>query len=137
MQCTRDISILPLTIDEDSNMKKFLMIAVLACGAMLASTANAWGWMPWDWFDDDDDYWGGPWGGPGWGGYPGYGYGYPGYGYGYPGYGYGAPGYGYGAPGYGYGAPGYGYGAPGYGYGAYPYAAPPAAAPAAPQTTTK
>ena len=69
-------------------MKKLLMIAVLACGGMLASTANAWGWMPWDWFDDDDDYWGGPWGGPGWG-YPGYGYGYPGYGYGYPGYGYG------------------------------------------------
>ena len=103
-------------------MKKFLMIAVLACGGMLASTANAWGWMPWDWFDDDDDYWG-PWG------YPGYGYGYPGWGY--PGYG------GYGYPGYGYGYPGYGYGYPGYGYGAYPYATPPAAAPAAPQTTTK
>ncbi len=53
----------------------------------------------------DDGYYGG---GPGWGGYPGYGY--PGYGYGgYPGYGY--PGYGYGGyPGYGYGGgyPGYG-----------------------------
>jgi hypothetical protein len=52
-------------------MKKFLMIAVLAGGALLASTANAWGWMPWDWFDDDDHW-----------GYPGYGY--PGYGGGYP-----------------------------------------------------
>lgn len=99
-------------------MKKLLMIAVLAGCAVLASTANAWGWMPWDWFDDDD------WG-PGWG-YPGHGYGgYPGYGYGgYPGYGYG------GYPGYGHGAPGYGYGAPAWGYGGYPYAAPPATAPA-------
>ena len=107
-------------------MKKFLMIAVLAGSAILASTANAWGCMPWDWFDNDD------WG-PGWG-HPGYGYG------GYPGYGYGAPGYGYGAPSYGYGTPGYGYGAPGYGYGGYPYSVPvvpPVAAPltpAAPRT---
>lgn len=103
-------------------MKKFLMIAVLAGGALLASTANAFfcggGWMPWDWFD------GGNWGGPG------YGYGYPGYGY--PGYGYGYPGYGYGNPGYGYAAPGYGYGAPAWGYGGYPYAAPTAPAPAQP-----
>jgi hypothetical protein len=67
--------------------------------------------------NDNDDYYDGPYGYPGYGygpyGYPGYGYGYPGYGYGYPGYGYGGyPGYGpgYGAP--GYGAPGGGSQAP-------------------------
>ena len=76
---------------------------------------NGWGgyndwpvWTPMYWAEemfDDNDYYGGPWGG-----YPGYGYG------GYPGYGYG------GNPGYGYGGyPGYGYGGyPGYGYGGYP-----------------
>lgn len=108
-------------------MKKFLMIAVLAGTTLLATTAGAWGCMPWDWFDNDN-----------WG-YPGYGYGgYPGYGYGAPGYGYGAPGYA--APGYGYGAPGYGYGAPGYGYGGYPHSVPvvpPFVAPATPAIQTK
>jgi hypothetical protein len=91
-----------------------IMIALLLTGATaLPVTVNAfWGgsWMPWNWFDND--YYGGPWGYPGygWGGYPGYGWGgYPGYGWGgYPGYGYG------GYPGYGWG------GYPGYGYGGYP-----------------
>ena len=86
---------------------KIMALAVISGSALLVSTAsNAW-------WDDDNDYWDGPWG------YPGYGYGgYPGYGYGgYPGYGYGGyPGYGYGG-----GYPGYGYGGyPGYGYGGYP-----------------
>ncbi|MEN8132860.1 MAG: hypothetical protein ABFS45_22310 [Pseudomonadota bacterium] len=73
---------------------KILGLAVITGTLVLVSTsANAW-------WNDDDDYWGGPWGNRGWGGYPGYG----GYG-GYPGYG----GYG-GYPGYGGwgGYPGYG-----------------------------
>jgi len=83
-------------------LTKLIAVAIVAGTAALgASTASAW-W-------GGNDYWGGPWG------YPGYGYG------GYPGYGYG---------GYGYG------GYPGYGYGGYGYApaapAAPAAAPAAP-----
>jgi hypothetical protein len=102
---------------------KLIAVAVVAGVATLgAGTASAW-W-------GNDDYYGGPcggpWGGGPWGGGPGYGYGgYPGYGYGgYPGYG----GYG-GNPGYGgYGGyPGYG----GYGgYGGYPRYAP--VAPVAP-----
>src|SRR5210317_2642154 len=97
---------------------KKLMASLLLVGAttLPMTSANAFfgGWGPWDWFDDDDDYYYGPWG------YPGYGYGYPGYGYGgYPGYGYGGyPGYGGGYPGYGGGYPGYGGGYPG------PYGAP-------------
>jgi hypothetical protein len=108
-------------------MKKILKssAATLIVGATLLTALPAqafWGWGPFDWFDDDDD-WYGPWGyGP---------YGHPGYWGGYPGYGYGYPGYGYGHPGYGYGYPGYGYGHPGSGYPyAYPYTAP--TAPAAP-----
>ena len=103
-------------------MKKIIRlfsITLLAGSAMIATSAQAF-WGPFDFFDNDDDYWGGPWGYPGYG-YPGYGYG------GYPGYGYG------GYPGYGYGGyPGYGYrGYPGYGYPAYPQYAP-QPAPAAP-----
>ena len=75
---------------------KSMALAVIAGSSLLVSTAgNAW-------WDDDNDYWDGPWGYPGygWGGYPGYGGygGYPGYGGwgGYPGYGGwgGYPGYG-------------------------------------------
>jgi hypothetical protein len=99
-------------------------VLIVAVSLLLANSAYAFdmGNMmnPSKWMDGkkdkdryDDDY-----GGPGYGGAPGYGYGGdPGYGYG------GAPGYGYGAaPGYGYGgAPGYGYGgAPGYDYGTVP-----------------
>ncbi len=101
-------------------MKKVLKSSaaalIIGFALFVAMPAQAF-WGPWDWFDDDDD-WYGPWGPYGYGG-P---WGYPGYGYGYPGYGY--PGYGYGYPGYGY--PGYGYGYPAYGY---PYAAPAAPAP--------
>ena len=69
-------------------LTKLIAVAIVAgTAALSASTASAW------WGNDYyDDYWGGPWGYPGygWGGYPGYGWG------GYPGpYGYGAP---YGAP---------------------------------------
>jgi len=59
---------------------------------------------PGKWFggNDNNDYYDGPYGYPGYG-YPGGPYGYPG-GYGHPGYG-----HGYGYPGYGYGPhPGYG-----------------------------
>ena len=67
---------------------KNLLAVALMTGAMLVSSgASAW-------WSDDNDYWDGPWGYPGyggWGGYPGYGGwgGYPGYGGwgGYPGYG--------------------------------------------------
>lgn len=100
---------------------KALFALVLLSSATTSSAwfgnNNGWGnnWNPYDEWDprywmeemenafDDDDYYGGPYGGG-----PGYGYGpYGG------GPGYGAP-YG-GGPGYGYGAP-YG-GGPGYGYG--------------------
>lgn len=91
------------------NTSKFLATALLAASAVIGSSAASAFWGPFDWFD-----------GPGWGGYPGYGYGGP-WG-GYPGYGYGGP-WG-GGPGYGWGGyPGYGY--PGYGWGGYPdYGAP-------------
>ena len=84
-------------------LRKNLFLAAVACVPVLVSTgAGAW-------WNDDDDYWGGPWGYPGYGGYgyPGYGgYGYPGYGgWGYPGYG------GWGYPGYG-GWGGYGHNNP-------------------------
>jgi hypothetical protein len=79
-------------------------------------------WDPRYWMEemeqewDDDDYYGGPYGYPGYGGYGpgygGYGPGYGGYGPGYGGYG---PGYGGYGPGPGYGGPYGGYG-PGYGY---------------------
>ncbi|ABK46191.1 hypothetical protein Mmc1_3706 [Magnetococcus marinus MC-1] len=85
------------------------MAVLLGSGLLLTpKDANAWSWWPGDWFD-----------GPGWGGYPGYGW--PGYGY-YPGYAY--PAYGYGYPGYypGYAYPAYGYGWPGY-YPGYAYPA--------------
>ena len=70
-------------------MMRLTTAGLLAClaGLMPASAAA--------WWNDDDDYdrwYGGPWYGGhpgyGWGGYPGY-YGWGGYpGYGYPGYGY-------------------------------------------------
>jgi hypothetical protein len=67
-------------------MTRLTTAGLLACLAGLTPTGAA------AWWDDDDHYdrwYGGPW----YGGYPGYGWGgYPGY-YGYPGYGY--PGYGY------------------------------------------
>jgi hypothetical protein len=98
--------------------------ALIAGSALLVALPAQAFWGPFDWFDDDDDWYGGPWGPYGYGPY-GYGpYGYPAYGY--PGYGYGSPAYGY--PGYGYGYPAYGY--PGYGYGT---AAPPAPSSSAPE----
>jgi len=74
--------------------------AALSLAAMLVSVpaqAINFGDMmnPGKWMggNNDDDYYDGPYGYPGYG-YPGA-YGYPGYGYGYPGYGYGPqPGYG-------------------------------------------
>jgi hypothetical protein len=123
-----------------NKISKLAASLLIAGTAVLgASTAQAF-WGPFDWFDDDDD-WYGP--GYGYGGYPGYGgWGGPGYGYGgYPGYGgWGGPGYGYGGyPGYG-GYSGYGYGGyPGYGYGGHPgyggWGYPATVAPAAPPAT--
>ncbi|MCU7809017.1 MAG: hypothetical protein KZQ73_14280 [Candidatus Thiodiazotropha sp. (ex Semelilucina semeliformis)] len=103
---------------------KMTAAALVTGSALLVALPAQAFWGPFDWFDDDDYYYGpyGPYGYGGPWGHPGYGYGgYPGYGYGgYPGYGYG------GYPGYGYG------GYPGYGY---PYAAPAAPAATAPATT--
>jgi hypothetical protein len=69
-------------------------IGIASAASFYPAGANAW------WNDDDyhDRWYGGPW----YGGYPGYGWGgYPGYGWGgYPGY-WGHPGYGWGGyPGY-------------------------------------
>ena len=75
---------------------KIQTLTVITGFSVLVSTgASAW-------WSDNDDYWDGPWG------YPGYGYDYPGYGWGgYPGYGWdGYPGYGWGGyPGWGQQAP--------------------------------
>jgi hypothetical protein len=104
--------------------KRFLTTAgtALSLAALIAAApaqAMNFGDMmnPGKWMggNDNDDYYDGPYGYPGYG-YPGP-YGYPGYGYGgYPGYGYGYPGYGYGGyPGYGpqgYGPQGQGGSAP-------------------------
>ena len=91
--------------------RKLMVSLLLVCATALPmASANAFwggGWMPWDWFDDDDYYYG-PYGYPGYyGGYPGYYGGYPGYYGGYPGYYGGYPAYG-GYPGYYGGYPGYG-----------------------------
>jgi hypothetical protein len=67
------------------------MIIIAGAISFGSMSANAW----WDNDDHYDRWYGGPW----YGGYPGYGWGgYPGYGYrGYPGYGWGGyPGYGHG-----------------------------------------
>jgi hypothetical protein len=77
---------------------KVLTLSTIAGVSLLVSASAA------AWWSDDSDYWDGPWGYPGyggWGGYPGYGGwgGYPGYYGGWGGY----PGYGGwgGYPGYG------------------------------------
>ena len=61
-------------------MSKFskVLTTSLVAGALALSASSASAWW------GGNDYWGGPWGYPGygWGGYPGYGWGgYPAYGY--------------------------------------------------------
>ena len=69
-----------------------LTTAVFIVGATSFGSMNAAAW--WDNDRYRDRWYGGPW----YGGYPGYGWGYPGYSWGgYPGYGWGGyPGYGHG-----------------------------------------